>query len=223
MNWTRYAAQVWMNDADASWYCGLRENRADGANGNVGLAEAHVAFTHFLRKQLCRLLMRGHHLNLLEALLLIVPQVSGNHQQPSLFPSPSQSSSHVFQVPRSEREELLLQMRTCFQSDAAALASVSHQCSVLQKVISAALAESTTDQKRSFALSLARRQFQYVARTLQKLSLRAHWADYQPVRTLLKPCSMLATLHCAHRLLRPMNGQRRCLDPCATDFILPQA
>ena len=63
-----------MSDADAAWYCGLRENRADGMSGSVGLAAAQSTFMSFVNKRLCTLLMQGDHLNLVEALLLLLPQ-----------------------------------------------------------------------------------------------------------------------------------------------------
>ena len=72
----RALCQVWMSDADAAWYCGLCENRADGMSGSVGLSEAYDQFMAFMNKQLCRLLVHGDHLNLMEALLLFLPHVS---------------------------------------------------------------------------------------------------------------------------------------------------
>ena len=149
---------LWTNDADASWYCGLRENRT-GAAGNQTLVEARSNFVAFLRKQVSRLIMRGDHLSMLELLLLLVPEVL-----------------------REQRDPLLAEMRSFFTSDAAMLADMAHQSDVMQRVLSACQAPAVPARKREYALDVLRRQYSHVADTLSQFCTQSRWADVEPVK-----------------------------------------
>ena len=152
---------VWMSDADASWYTKLRENKQEASGGGT-LAEARSRFVAFMRAQVCRLLMRGDHLDLLEALLLLLPE-----------------------VPRDERPALLLDMNLCFTSDAAVLAELAHQSHVLSRVLDAATGVAVPEPKRAYVLGVARRQCAHVATSLRRFCSRAQWADLEPLKPYL--------------------------------------
>ncbi len=153
---------VWMSDTDASWYFGLRENRADSMVGNASLGDAHGRFLAFIRQRICRLLLRCDHLNLLESLVYVLPEVA-----------------------RPEREPLLADMRTCFTSDATLLAHIAHQAHVLHKVLSAVRGPAVPEPKREFALSVAQSHFRHLAMELGDFCTRAKWADAEPVKPYL--------------------------------------
>ena len=151
---------LWMSDADAVWFSKLRENQPN-ASGGGSMPQARARFAAHMRSQVCRFLMRNDHLNLLEALLMLLPE-----------------------VPANERNDLLSDMRTCFTSDAALLAHRAHQSHVLARVVDAANGVAVPEAKRAFALGIAARQGEHLAGALRRFCGRAHWADLEPV----KPC-----------------------------------
>ena len=92
------------------------------------MSEARERFMGFMRGRVCHFLMQGDHLNLLEAMLYLLPD-----------------------VPREERHDLLTDMRTCFASDAAVLAELAHQALVVSRVLATADGAAVPPPKRSFA------------------------------------------------------------------------
>ena len=152
---------VWFNDADASWYSKIRENKPS-AEGGGSMSEARERFMGFMRGRVCHFLMQGDHLNLLEAMLYLLPD-----------------------VPREERHDLLTDMRTCFASDAAVLAELAHQALVVSRVLATADGAAVPPPKRSFARSIAAKQCGYLSTAIRRFCKRATWADLEPVKPLL--------------------------------------
>ena len=177
---------IWLGDADAAWYTKLKENRPE-ASGGGSASEARARFVSFMRSQVCRFLMRGDHLDLLEAMLLLMPE-----------------------VPREERQPLLVDMHVCLTSDAAVLAAFSHQSHVLARVLGAAVGAAVPESKRSYVLSVARRQCAHLANGLRRFCARAHWADLEPIKPrLLADLSSLIDEH--GQLAAPVPAARRAL------------
>ena len=177
---------VWKSDSDASWYFALPENLGDGASGNVIVADAYARYLGFLRQQICRLLLRCDHVNLVESLIYVLPD-----------------------VPRPEREPLLAEMRSFLASDAAFLAHVAHQIEVLHNVLAAVQGAAVGEPKREFALNVAQRHFSALSSELGDFCARSKWADVEPVKPYLldltrrlQEAGLTATPECARSLRR---------------------
>lgn len=153
---------VWVSDADAAWYNSLRENRTETSSGGVSVGDARAAFVAFVRGQACRFLMRRDYFNLLETLLLLLPE-----------------------VPRTDRESLLSEVRACYSSDAGELAALAHQSHVAERVLAAADSPATPEPKRLHAHGVLDRQCQHLADQLHAFCSRARWADVEPVKAHL--------------------------------------
>jgi hypothetical protein len=93
------------------------------------------------------------------------------------------------QVPRNDREGILADLRVCFMSTAAELASLAHQCSVLQRVMQASNGDANPEHKATFAHGIAKRQFDFIARRLRDICKESLWADVEPVS--LPPFSII--------------------------------
>jgi len=98
-------------------------------------------------------------------------------------------------VPRTEHESLLTDMRACFISDAALLASIAHQSHMLHDVLLESLGVTVSEPKRKFAQSTAQRQLGVLALELGKFCTRTGWADVEPIKGYL--CELLRRLESA--------------------------
>ena len=177
---------VWVKDADAAWYSGLRANRVEIAAGNSSFGDARNAFMAFVRAQACRFLMRRDYLNLLETLLLLLPE-----------------------SPRSEREPMLSEIHACCTSHAAEFAELAHQSQVVQRALMVADDRTTPEAKRAFAHSIADCQCHEMRERLQRLCSRAKWADVEPVKAHL--LDLAAAMHDAQGRLQVTPEARRNL------------
>lgn len=102
---------------------------------------------------------------------------------------------------------MLEDMRACFTSDAAVLASFAHQSHVLQRVLVTAQSAVVTQPKRAFAFAVAQGQFETLADELTLLSNSANWADLESVR--MAPSCIACSRH--HPLALASGGRSKTI------------
>jgi hypothetical protein len=147
---------AWPAEGDAAGYLALPENRRGAAAGR-----ARLRYAGFLRRQLCRSLIKGEYVHVAEAVTLLLPHLSGSERLP-LFP----------------------ELATFLGSDAVALAAIAHAFATVARTV-LALAD-LSQGKAARVVKLVRRQWLTHCRELSQLLLAERSADLTPLEPMLR-------------------------------------